>query len=172
MTSCGAPGPERSSILPVQASGTAIWGRCAATIRAAGAGAHRVLLVDTSVWIEVFRQPSRVRLERLTDFDDVVTCLPVIQEVLQGFADQRAFEVARDALQALPIVESPLRPEVFAEAVDLYRTARRAGHTVRSSVDCLIAACALRHGLTVLHHDRDYGVLGRVSHLSARDALP
>ena len=101
-----------------------------------------------------------------------MTCLPVIQEVLQGFGDERAFSTARAALHALPTVESPLRAEVFEEAVQLYRAARRAGYTVRSGVDCLIAACALRHGLTVLHHDRDYDALARVSALDAREALP
>jgi hypothetical protein len=127
-----------------------------------------VLLVDTSVWIEVFRKPSRLRLEDHVDFDDVVTCLPVVQEVLQGFRDERAFLVAREALRALPTVESPLGQAVFEEAADLYRAARRAGVTVRSGVDCLIAACAIRHGLTILHHDRDFDALARVSPLSAR----
>ena len=41
----------------------------------------------------------------------------------------------------------------------LYRSARRVGLTVRSSVDCLVAACALRHDLEVLHRDRDYAAL-------------
>jgi predicted nucleic acid-binding protein len=65
-------------------------------------------------------------------------------------------------------VESPLRHEVFEEAAGLYRAARRAGLTIRSGVDCLIAACAIRHGLTVLHHDRDFDVLARVSPLESR----
>jgi predicted nucleic acid-binding protein len=127
-----------------------------------------VLLVDTSVWVEVFRKPSRLRLEDHVGFDDVVTCLPVVQEVLQGFRDQRAFLVAREAMRALPTVESPIGRAVFEEAVDLYRSARRAGVTVRSGVDCLIAACAIRHGLIVLHHDRDYDALARISALRAR----
>jgi predicted nucleic acid-binding protein len=72
---------------------------------------------------------------------------------------------------SFPIVESPLRPEVFEEAVGLYRAARRAGRTIRSGVDCLIAACAIRNGLTVLHHDRDFRELTDVSPLKAREAL-
>jgi len=63
------------------------------------------------------------------------------------------------------MVESPLRAEVFDEAVALYRLARRSGLTVRSGVDCLIAACAGRHNLTVLHHDRDFDRLAKVSQL-------
>jgi predicted nucleic acid-binding protein len=128
-----------------------------------------VLLVDTSVWVEFFRRPSRIDLPAVVDLEDVVTCLPVMQEVLQGFREEAAFALARDAMLALPIVEAPLRREVFEEAVLLYRRARAAGLTVRSSVDCLIAACALRNGLTVLHHDRDFDLLARVSPLSTRE---
>ena len=127
-----------------------------------------MLLVDTSVWIEVFRKPSRLKLESAADLDEIVTCLPVIQEVLQGFLDERAFRVARDAMFAFPIVESPLRAEVFEEAAQLYRTARRAALTIRSGVDCLIAACAIRHGLTILHDDRDFSFLTKISPLVER----
>ena len=127
-----------------------------------------MLLVDTSVWIEVFRKPSRVRLDQIVDFDDVATCLPVVQEVLQGFRDERAYQTARDALFALPMVDSPLTRPVFEQAIDLYRAARRAGLTIRSGVDCLIAACAIRHSLTVLHHDRDFDLLAKVSALDSR----
>lgn len=127
-----------------------------------------MVLVDTSVWIEVFRRPSRVALEHSLDFDDVVICLPVMQEVLQGFREEGAFQRARQAMQALPIVESPLRADTFLHAADLYRSARRAGLTIRSGVDCLIAACAIRHRLEVLHHDRDYDAIAKISPLRSR----
>jgi predicted nucleic acid-binding protein len=35
-------------------------------------------------------------------------------------------------------------------------------------VDCLIAACAIRNGLTILHHDRDFDLLARISPLKVR----
>ncbi|HSS52442.1 MAG TPA: PIN domain-containing protein [Thermoanaerobaculia bacterium] len=127
-----------------------------------------MLLVDTSVWIEVFRRPSRFELGSVANLDEVVTCLPVIQEVLQGFREEHAFRIAREAMFALPILEAPLTREVFEEATQLYRAARRSGVTVRSSVDCLIAACAIRHGVTVLHLDRDFTQLARVSSLKER----
>ncbi len=128
-----------------------------------------MVLVDTSVWIGVFRKATPIRLEDHVDFDEVVTCLPVVQEVLQGFDREEHFRIARDAMWALPMVESPLGQPVVEEAVDLYRRARRAGLTVRSGVDCLVAACALRHGLTVLHADRDFGNLAKISQLEERN---
>ena len=135
---------------------------------AAAASSRPVVLVDTSVWIELFRKPGRFRLEDEVDLDDVATCLPVIQEVLQGFREEQAFRLARASMFAFPVTEAPLRPEVFELAVDLFRTARRAGITVRSSVDCLVAACAIRRSLTVLHHDRDYDALARIAPLQAK----
>ena len=99
-----------------------------------------MVLVDTSVWIEVFRKGTRFQLESVADADDVVTCLPVLQEVLQGFREERAFALARDAMLSFPVVEAPLRTEVILEAAQLYRAARRAGLTIRSGVDCLIAS--------------------------------
>lgn len=83
-------------------------------------------LVDTSVWIEHSRAGPGFVLQDWIDFDEVVTCWPVIQEVLQGFDDERAYAIARDAMTAMRVVESPLDAAVFEQAVGLYRT----GNTV------------------------------------------
>jgi len=127
-----------------------------------------VTLVDTSVWIGVFRRRRPFDLEAALPFEEIVTCLPVVQEVLQGFDDETAFRHASDALRALPLVESPITEDLVLEAAGLYRTARRVGLSVRSSVDCLIAACALRHDLALLHDDRDFTSLAKISRLRAR----
>lgn len=131
-----------------------------------------MLLVDTSAWIELLRKPARLRPEDIGGLDEIVTCLPVIQEVLQGIGDEPAFRRASSAMWSFPIVESPLGRGVVEDAVGLYRAARRAGLTIRSSVDCLIAACALRHGLTVVHVDRDFAALAQVAPLAQRALRP
>ena len=125
-------------------------------------------MIDTSAWIEFFRATGGLDLEQVVPLEEAVTCLPVIQEVLQGFDDQRAYAIAREAMLSLPCVEAPLTQAVFQHAADLFRSARRAGLTVRSGVDCLIAACALRNALPVLHHDRDFALLARVAPLEVR----
>lgn len=129
-----------------------------------------VVLVDSSAWIEVFRRNSTLRLTEVADLDEIVTCPPVIQEVLQGFRDERAYRLAHDAMHALPIVEAPMALRVFDQAATLYRAARRSGFTPRSGVDCLIAACALRNDLEILHVDRDFDALARVAPLRIRPA--
>lgn len=127
-----------------------------------------MILVDTSVWVEVFRKPNRLSLEQIVDLGDVVVCLPIVQEVLQGFDDGAAFRLARESMLAFPMVEAPMPIEVWLEAAQLFRTARTAGVTIRAGVDCLIAACALRHDLEVLHRDRDFDQLARITQLRAR----
>jgi predicted nucleic acid-binding protein len=69
---------------------------------------------------------------------------------------------------SLPTLDDPLGFDVVDAAVELYRAARRAGFTLRSSIDCLMAASALRHDVGVLHLDRDYTALARVSQLRQR----
>ena len=126
-------------------------------------------LLDTSAWIEVFHKRNPFDLKSIGGLDEVVTCLPVVQEVLQGFRDEKAYRTAREAMRALPCVESPIPLDRFDEAASLYRGARRAGLTVRSGTDCLIAALAIRHGLAVLHRDRDFTALARVTPLVERN---
>ena len=68
------------------------------------------------MWIEVFRGPGRPRLEKLGDFDELVTCLPVIQEVLQGFRDEAAFrKAAANAKEGCP-VSKLLKAEITLNA--------------------------------------------------------
>lgn len=129
-----------------------------------------VRLVDSSAWIEFFRPGRRLTLDDLAaDGGDIVTCLPVIQEVLQGINDERAFAGIRAAMFAWSCVDSPLDEQVVDRAVELYRQCRRSAVTVRSTVDCLIAASALRHGLTVVHCDRDFDAIARVTGLRHHD---
>ena len=64
------------------------------------------------------------------------------------------------------LAQLPLEPLVdFRTAATLYRDATQFGHPVRSLVDCLIAAVALRHDATVVHRDRDFELLALVSPL-------
>jgi predicted nucleic acid-binding protein len=127
-----------------------------------------MILAFTSVWIEVFRKRTTLALETHVALENVVTCLPVVQEVLQGFDNESAYRQAHLAMFSLPMLESPMSHVVFEDAIRLFRAARRAGFTVRSTVDCLIAACAVRANIEVLHRDRDFAALAKVSTLRQR----
>ena len=49
-----------------------------------------------------------------------------------------------------------------ASAARIYLDCRQSGVTVRSTVDCLIAQCAIESGLVLLHHDVDFK---RIAHV-------
>ena len=50
-------------------------------------------------------------------------------------------------------------------AADLYRRCRARGSTIRSPLDCLIAAVAIRIDAAVLHEDRDFDALAQYTEL-------
>jgi predicted nucleic acid-binding protein len=125
-----------------------------------------VVLVDTSFWIrELQRSPN---FDQIAPLAEIATCPPVIQEVLQGIRLETAYRTARDIFLSLHIFESPMSIQVFEEGAQIYRTGRALGVTIRSSVDCLIAACAIRNGLPILHSDRDFDAIARFTPLQSR----
>jgi predicted nucleic acid-binding protein len=126
-------------------------------------------LVDTSAWIEWLRatgSPVDCQLTRALGRGDELTITGVVlQEVLQGCRDERhAREVTR-LLGTCAAIE-PVHPETYEHAADLFRRCRRTGRSVRGTVDCLVAAVAIEHGLAVLAHDRDFETLRAVCGLS------
>ena len=53
----------------------------------------------------------------------------------------------------------PVESDDWATAALLYRMCRVNGATIRSMVDCLIAAVAVRHDVPILAKDRDFEAL-------------
>jgi predicted nucleic acid-binding protein len=117
-----------------------------------------VILVDTSVWIELLngRLGKKLSPEDLLWF---VTCGPIIQEVLQGLRAGPANDDFRAALLSIPRLSDPLPARLFLDAAEIYRRGRQKGHTVRSSMDCLIAAIAIENHTPVWHRDRDFATI-------------
>ena len=44
-------------------------------------------------------------------------------------------------------------------ASGLYRTIRKQGKTIRSPVDCIVAALCIEHEVTLLQNDKDFEVI-------------
>ena len=127
-----------------------------------------MVIVDTTVWIDYFhavRNPetdwldAEIERQRL-GLTDVILC-----EVLQGVRDEAAAAAVEGDL---------LKLEVFGTGgVDLaraaarnYRALRSRGHTVRKTIDCLIATFCLREGHSLLHRDRDFDAFEKLLDLS------
>jgi len=123
-----------------------------------------MILVDTSMWIELLSGRRKFSLgdEVLFEF---VTCGPVVQEVLQGIRNHSAASAFRASFMALPVLSDPLPLRLFESAAEFYRRGPEKGYTIRSSVDCLIAAIAIENDAPVWHQDRDFDILARFTTL-------
>jgi predicted nucleic acid-binding protein len=118
-----------------------------------------VIVVDTSVWIDVLggrRTNKALRCIELIERGEPVALTDVIfAEVLQGVSTEDEAEVVERHLRAFPVLRLE-GLEDFALAASLYRTARGAGVTIRKTLDCLIAAPCVRTGAPLLHADADF----------------
>ncbi len=129
-------------------------------------------LIDTSVWIDYTRgtgSRAHRELQLLTESRpaDVLITEPIAMELLLGPTDELAVRRIERLVDSLPSLD--VIPAVdFRSAAVIYRAARRDGRTVRNSVDCLIAAIALRHDVTLWHKDADFEAIAAVTGLRHR----
>ena len=117
-------------------------------------------LVDTSVWVEFFRNRATqavARFEEILDENIPYGITSVIyQEVLQGADSPRDFSILQAYLASQKFYH-PIDPILsYAQAAELYFQCRRQGITVRGTIDCLIAQIAIEQKLRLLHSDRDF----------------
>ena len=117
-----------------------------------------MILVDSSVWIDFFRNqptPQAEWLDRRLGTEDFIVGDLILAEVLRGFTSDRGFEETRLQLSRLRQLDLG-GPEIAVEAARNYRRLRVAGVTVRGTVDVIIATRCIRDGLRLLHSDRDF----------------
>ncbi len=126
------------------------------------------MIVDTSAWVEYLR-----RTESAFDLflDDAVragrpiaTPAPVVMELLSGC---RAESDARKLLQLVSRFEVLVPDSLgdFQHGALIYRTCRRAGCTIRSIVDCMVAAVAMDERRPLLARNRDFEMIARHTEL-------
>jgi predicted nucleic acid-binding protein len=61
-----------------------------------------------------------------------------------------------------PFVELFPERSSYKLAAKIFRDCRQRGFAIRSSIDCLISACALEHDCAVHHRDRDFVAIQKV----------
>jgi predicted nucleic acid-binding protein len=127
------------------------------------------VLVDTSAWIEYLRgtdSPYTTYVREAIRADTPLAWTePILYELTAGARSPRRGDDLRALLLRGPILAVDGLQD-WEVAAQLYRSARARGLTVRSSIDCLIAAVALRTANPVLARDRDFEALAQVSDLA------
>ena len=127
-----------------------------------------MVIVDTTAWVDYFQGTRNPETDWLnTELDrqrlgltDIILC-----EVLQGVRDDRAAKDVEGKLLKLEVFETG-SVALALEAARNYRTLRGRGHTVRKTIDCLIATFCLREQHSLLHRDRDFDPFEKLLKLS------
>ncbi len=122
-----------------------------------------MVLVDTSVWIDIFRDESCARRDKLAatlDGEPIVLTRFNELELLQGCRDEREWSLLASYLNSQDYLE--LSAEAWQQAARIYFDLRRTGRTVHSPVDCCIAQAALEHDVLLLHRDTDFETIARI----------
>ena len=89
-------------------------------------------------------------------------------ELLAGASDDATLRRMELLTTGLPMLR--IDPELdYRDAATIYRSARRAGMTIRRLNDCLITAVALRHDATLWHKDADFVALAGIAPLLHED---
>jgi len=131
-----------------------------------------MILVDSSVWIDYFNGKRSWQTDLL---DHMLSNVPIIMgdliltEVLQGFKSDKDYETAKNHLDKLSFRQMG-GYNVAIQSAQNYRQLRKAGVTVRKTIDIIIATFCIIEGLTLLHDDRDFDPIA--SHFPLKNFVP
>lgn len=130
-----------------------------------------MILVDSSVWVDFFRNRPTAQaewLDRNLGVEGLVVGDLILAEVLRGLEDERGFEEAGRWLGRLEhVVLGGM--DIAVQAARNHRALRSRGLTVRGTVDLIIATRCLADGLQLLHCDHDFDALEEHLGLSVVD---
>jgi predicted nucleic acid-binding protein len=117
-----------------------------------------MILVDSSVWIDFFRDiptPQVEWLDRNLEAQTILVGDLILAEVLRGFTDDRGFNEAQHLMGRLQMLA--LGGAVIAvKSAQNFRKLRSLGRTIRGTVDVIIATRCIADELTLLHSDKDF----------------
>jgi predicted nucleic acid-binding protein len=120
----------------------------------------RLVLADTSAWHRGAR--GRTRWQELLETGLLAVCTPVALELLVSARNGRDYHRLADDLAQLPNL--PLDRRVEAIAAETQATlADRGQHRGATPIDLLIAAVAQAHDAILLHYDRHFDTIARVT---------
>jgi predicted nucleic acid-binding protein len=122
-----------------------------------------VILVDTSVWINHWRNietRSVLILRQPELIDHIVVGDLILFEALQGARDDDHAQKLDEALSQFPSV-AIVKTELVRAAAANYRHLRGLGTTPRRNADLLIATYCIETNTQLLHDDRDFTILAQ-----------
>ena len=120
-------------------------------------------IVDTSVWIDFLEDGTHWTKDRLKqkieNRETLVYTDMILLEILLGIRAKKDRKELERRFGSLLLV--PQKRSTVLLAAEIYQELKRKGITIRSIIDCLIAATAIETGANVLHKDRDFDFIAK-----------
>ena len=130
-----------------------------------------MIIADTSVWIDYFNgndNPLTDELDKGLAQGIVAIGDLIFLEILQGFKNDKDYELAKSTLGTLEQYEMFGHTQALKSAEN-YRALRKKGLTIRKTADVIIATFCIDNKLPLLFSDRDFTPF--VDHLGLIPAL-
>ena len=128
-------------------------------------------IADKSALARLKHPAVAARIAPLLVGGDIATCGVIELEVLFSAKKHADLVVTRKTRAALPHVA--MAQADFDRAIDVLEGLARSGHHRAAGIpDLLLAAVAERHGLTVLHYDKDFDLIAKVTKQASEWGVP
>lgn len=117
-----------------------------------------MIVVDSSVWIDVLRDKKTPEAERFFAFEDlnvIITGNLILLEVLRGTQNDKHSENVRRRMERFPVV-TMLDRNLAIESAKNYRLLRGRGIQVRKTADLIIGTYCIEHHHSLLQRDKDF----------------
>jgi hypothetical protein len=120
-------------------------------------------LADTSAWVRSgANRRVALRWARALATNEIAVCTPVLLELLFSARDPIEYATHRQDLNRFPKLPLNESVEEAAERAQ-QRLAFGSQHRGPRPIDIVIAAIAEVHGATLLHYDRHFDLIARVT---------
>lgn len=130
-------------------------------------------IADTGVWARKGHPTIEAWFTGAVENGEIAMCDVVAMEMLHAARNGSEFEEMETHLLALPWAR--VEPADWTRAREVYRALAYKGGGHQRGVpmqDLLIAACAERSGIGVVHYDSDYDVIAGITGQAARWVAP
>jgi len=125
-----------------------------------------MILIDTSILIGYFKGNKGEPYNRLDELIEqnipLGICNLIYQEVLQGSKNEKEFVLLNEYLNTLDFYDLRYGKKSYENAAWIYYKCRKAGITLRSSIDLIIAQIAIDNNLLLFHNDKDFVQISQV----------
>jgi tRNA(fMet)-specific endonuclease VapC len=124
------------------------------------------ILIDTSVWIEYFRNkssPIAEKVDRVLDEDEIYVPKIVIAELIRGAKAKREVSIIEDFFDAFQIIDQ--KEDTWIKAGRLSYSLKKKGKNIHL-FDCYIAVIAQEYGCKIFTLNRHFTEIQKIFDIS------